>query len=150
MSDFSKVLFVTPVAFNRISGGGITFSNLFRGWPKRALATVHNDPEPTLDDVCAQYYVLGPEDLDLAPPFGWLRRRYRAVAGGGSGKERPAGLIARLKQLALSVLGDSFPERAELTPAHERWQLLASTTAVKRFSSRLTSPSTTHARAAIC
>lgn len=121
MNEFPRVLFVTPVAFNGISGGGITFTNLFRGWPKSALATIHNDPEPTLDNVCAHYYELGPAELDLAPPFDRLRRRYRAVAGDGSGKERPAGLIARLKQLALSVLGDSFPERAELTPALERW-----------------------------
>lgn len=127
MSDFSKVLFVTPVAFNRISGGGITFSNLFRGWPKSALATVHNDPEPTLDDVCERYYVLGPAELDLAPPYDRLRRHYRAAAtpeatATTDGKGAlPPGLASRLKQLALCLLGDSFPERAELTPALERW-----------------------------
>ena len=38
-----RILFVTSAAFNGITGGGITFSNLFRGWPQDRLFTVHND-----------------------------------------------------------------------------------------------------------
>ncbi|MDZ4253697.1 MAG: glycosyltransferase [Sulfuritalea sp.] len=125
MNDFPRVLFVTPVAFNRISGGGITFSSLFRGWPKEALATVHNDPQPTTDEVCERYFVLGAGELDFAPPFDHLRRRYRAASAvSASVPEAAAGRIgaaSRMKSMALRILGDSFPERARLTPELERW-----------------------------
>jgi glycosyltransferase involved in cell wall biosynthesis len=127
MNDFPRILFVTPVAFNCISGGGITFSNLFRGWPKSALATVHNDPEPTLDDVCSHYYVLGEAELDLAPPFNYLRRKYQAPTAlvGAPISDRVSGysfgLASRLKKLSFRVFGGSYPERAELTFELERW-----------------------------
>jgi len=124
MNNFPRVLFVTPVAFNRISGGGITFSNLFRGWPKDALATVHNDPEPTLDDVCDHYYLLGPLELDLASPFDRLRRSYRAATGApapGGGSSKLSGFVSRIKHLMLRLLGDSLPERANLTSQLEHW-----------------------------
>ena len=123
---YPRVLFVAPHAFNRITGGGITFSNLFRGWPQEALATVHNDPEPTTDDVCNRYYVLGERELDLAPPFNRLRRGYRATVGGAkdgsaAGVAAAPGLVSRVKALTLRLLGDSFPERACLTRELEAW-----------------------------
>lgn len=125
MNNFPRVLFVTPVAFNRVSGGGITFSSLFRGWPKPALATVHNDPEPTLDEVCERYFVLGAGELDFAPPFDHLRRRYRAASAVSASVSEAAagriGIASRMKSMALRILGDSFPERARLTPELERW-----------------------------
>ena len=120
MNDYPRVLFVTPVAFNRISGGGITFSSLFRGWPKEALATVHNDPQSTTDDVCERYFVLGAGELDFAPPLDHLRRLYRATSAvSASAPEAAASRIgdaSRMKSMALRILGDSFPERACLTP----------------------------------
>lgn len=42
--DATRVLFLTSSAFNKVTGGGITFSNLFVGWPIEAIATIHNDP----------------------------------------------------------------------------------------------------------
>jgi glycosyltransferase involved in cell wall biosynthesis len=123
MISYPRVLFVTPVAFNRISGGGVTFSNLFQGWPKHALATVHNDPETTLDDVCERYYVLGSKEIDLAVPFRYLRRGYRTTvkAPGSTGIGRRTSPFARLRSFVLRWFGDSFPERARLTPQLERW-----------------------------
>jgi len=123
MSAHPRVLFVTPHAFNALTGGGVTFSNLFRGWPKDRLATVHNDPVPTSDDVCAHYYRLGADEIDLAPPLAWarrLRRARRAAGDTGEGPQEPApdppsgGLLGGL-------LGDSIPQAARLTPALEDW-----------------------------
>ncbi len=83
-------------------------------------------PEPTCDDVCERYYA----ETRRADPrchstatLPWLPApRCNPEIALDEGASIPApGLVSRLKQLALRVLGDSFPERAELTPALERW-----------------------------
>ena len=58
--DYPKVL-VMGQPFNKLSGGGITISNLFAGWPKAKLAVVSSDNlRNGLDtSVCEQYYQLG-------------------------------------------------------------------------------------------
>lgn len=116
-----SVLFVTPCAFNTSNGGGVTFSNLFRGWPKDRLATVHCDTVPTSSDVCERYFVLGPEELRRRWPFNWLAR---AVGAGGPGQaaaeEAPtAGQASLPHRLKRRILGDGVPERARLSPRLE-------------------------------
>lgn len=54
-----RVLFLTPCAFNGVTGGGVTFSNLFRGWPKDRLACVTSDTVPVSREVCDRYFQLG-------------------------------------------------------------------------------------------
>jgi glycosyltransferase involved in cell wall biosynthesis len=121
MSEFPRVLFVTSAAFNHLTGGGVTFSNLFAGWPKDRLATVHNDAVPTTDDVCNRYYVLGRAEIDLVAPL----RIARVLRERGNGTAatrhdamlRPAGsggLIARIQ-------GDSAPQRVRLSARLERF-----------------------------
>lgn len=131
MTDYPKVLFMTPVAFNRVTGGGITFSALFRGWPKDRLATIHNDTEPTLMDVCEHYYVLGDEELNFSFPFNYLRRGAEAQevspAPAQNGPQSPVkpSLKSRILQSAkrafLSVMGDSIPQTATITPKLDAW-----------------------------
>jgi hypothetical protein len=123
MQSFPRVLFVTPVAFNPYTGGGATFSSLFTGWPKDRLATVHNDGDPTSDDICTTYYRLGTEELDFVEPFGWLRRRRRLSTEGISTLPDPATSpqASPLERVRQRVLQDSVPERARLTPELHRW-----------------------------
>ena len=123
-----KILFVTPHAFNQVTGGGITFSNLFRGWPGDRLAAVHNDPEPTTTDVCDHYYVLGSKELDLCFPFDRLRRSFPAVPSTKTNHQskstRPSFLVRFLglaKTVLLKITGSSLPERAQLTTKLEKW-----------------------------
>jgi glycosyltransferase involved in cell wall biosynthesis len=119
-----RVLYVTPHAFNKVTGGGITFTNLFTRWPQECIATVHNDPEPTTNEVCDRYYVLGPEELDYAPPFGLLRRRFGNRGGTGvpsANPRRRGRMPGAAKSALLGALGNSLPESARLTPALERW-----------------------------
>ncbi|WP_150288044.1 glycosyltransferase family 4 protein [Rhabdaerophilum calidifontis] len=139
-----RVLFVTPHAFNAVTGGGITFSALFRGWPEDRIATVHNDPEPTTGDVCRRYFVLGRDELDYAPPLPAIRRLLGRGAGGDGGPSGPTvgvnaaagggagggaeggaeggGRAGRwLRNAAIAALGDGFPERAVLTPRLAAW-----------------------------
>ena len=129
-SGYPRVLFVTSHAFNHLTGGGVTFSNLFQGWPRDRLATVHNDVVATADDVCDRYYVLGRRELDLAPPFDtlrdWARKgRYAPSSGGGAPQDasapstaQPGGLIRRI---GLGLLGNALPQRARLSPELVAW-----------------------------
>jgi glycosyltransferase involved in cell wall biosynthesis len=126
MISHPRLLFVTPHAFNHVTGGGVAFTNLFRGWPADRLATVHNDLQPVSEDVCRHYFALGEEEIGLAEPFAKLRRVLRRPRRGpssspaqslGSGFRKPAGL----RRLALAALGNALPERAVLTPRLERW-----------------------------
>jgi glycosyltransferase involved in cell wall biosynthesis len=120
MSHHPRILFVTPQAFNHVTGTGITFSNLFCGWPKDCLATVHNDAEPTADDVCARYFVLGAQEIDLFAPL----RPVRAVAKRrikDRGGEARAVASPLLSSIVARVQGDSAPQRVRLTAALERF-----------------------------
>jgi glycosyltransferase involved in cell wall biosynthesis len=121
--EFPRVLFVTPVAFNPHSGGGATFASLFQGWPKDRLATIHNDPALSPDDVCENYFVLGPDELDFIPPFNMLRRRgtkhrYQDTVAASAAPLPRRRWIEATREF---ILGDSIPERAQLTPRLARW-----------------------------
>lgn len=127
--DLPRTLFVTPHAFNHLTGGGITFSNLFRGWPQDRLATVHNDYIPTTDDVCRLYYRLGRAELDLwAPvrraanllgmaPVRDLAAPTAAMTSTPAGNA-PPGWARRIQGLLIDA---EMPRSARLTPALERW-----------------------------
>jgi hypothetical protein len=113
------------VAFNPYSGGGATFTSLFSGWPKDRLATIHNDRAPPSDDVCDNFFVLGPKELDFVPPFNSLRRHPANTAPLSDARERAdAKGTPRHHWLNAArelILGDSIPERAHLTPELARW-----------------------------
>lgn len=119
----ARVLFLTSAAFNKTTGGGITFSNLFAGWPREALATVHNDPVPVTDETCDQYYRLGEREIHR---WGWLRHiplgkpatDATVSAGGGA---RPGLAFRLLKAIKNLVFGDAIPEATQLSPELEAW-----------------------------
>lgn len=45
MSTFPKVLIISEFSFNRVSGGGILFTNLFEDFPVNNIALIHEDIE---------------------------------------------------------------------------------------------------------
>ncbi|MBI3706642.1 MAG: hypothetical protein HY246_03005 [Proteobacteria bacterium] len=110
-----RVLFITSAAFNRVTGGGITFGNLFRGWPADRLATVHNDMVPTTDDVCRLYYRLSRREIDR-----WPRRAHAAEmpVTGPAPAVAPPGLVRQLKTF---VIGNAWPDAGRLTPQLAEW-----------------------------
>jgi hypothetical protein len=65
-------------AFNNFSGGGITLSNLFKGWPIGNLAVVsypfmlHN----ASTNLCKDYYQIGSEELTWRLPFSLIKRKF--------------------------------------------------------------------------
>jgi glycosyltransferase involved in cell wall biosynthesis len=105
-----RLLFITPAAFNRITGGGITFTNLFAGWPRDRIATIHCDPVPPTDEVCERYYALSPRELRRFPP---VRSRIAGGAGGAATVARPRSLLAVTKDL---IFGNGLPEWGVVTP----------------------------------
>jgi glycosyltransferase involved in cell wall biosynthesis len=128
--DHPRVLFVTPHAFNHQTGGGVTFTNLFRGWPKAALATVHNDPIPTTDDVCDRYYCLGRAELDVWRPIrlaadamgiGGVRDVTTAPSSGASTSKSPAPPPGWMRRARAALGAGELPRQAALSPALEAW-----------------------------
>jgi glycosyltransferase involved in cell wall biosynthesis len=73
-----KVLILNQ-PFNNVSGGGITLSNLFKGWEKDKLAvaclgTLFNDK--TQLDICDKYYQLGQKEHVWKFPLSLMKRKY--------------------------------------------------------------------------
>src|SRR5690554_1224487 len=74
---YPKVL-IFGETFNRYSGGGVTLSNLFEGFPKENLAVISNylTIGNSSNEICDSYYMLGREnyksilqlDSFLSPP----------------------------------------------------------------------------------
>jgi len=112
LSAFPRLLFVTSAAFNRRTGGGITFGNLFAGWPKDRLATAHNDPEPTTSETCERYYRLGAQEIRRWGPLETV------APAAGSDPRRKTRLLRNAKAL---IFGNQLPDRGILSPALERW-----------------------------
>lgn len=117
MIDAPRLLFVTSSAFNHITGGGVTFSNLFRSWPPDRLAAAHSDTVPTTDDVCRLYYRLGPAELARWPG----RRRDDASTAAAEAATPPAGAPPLLRAVRTTLVGNAWPDRGRLSPALETW-----------------------------
>jgi hypothetical protein len=114
------VLFVTPAAFNRTTGGGITFGNLFAGWPKDALATAHNDPIPVTTETCERYFALGPDEIRR-----WGPLEHVAPASGSfglPGNESKRNLTHEVLRFGKAILfGNQLPDEGLLSPSLAAW-----------------------------
>ena len=62
---FPRVLVISPIRFNQQTGSGVTMSNLFRGWPRDAIAQIHSDDFTESDHtVCNRYLYLPPLPIE--------------------------------------------------------------------------------------
>lgn len=68
-AEFPRVLVLSSSVFNQRTGGGVTLSNLFRGWPADRIAAAHSDNEIPATDVCARYFRLSDAELGRAGLF---------------------------------------------------------------------------------
>ncbi len=66
--------------FNNRHGGGITLTNLFRGWPKDKIAVTDTGHmmHDIITDVCDTYYQLGSDEFKWLFPFNFLQKKYRS------------------------------------------------------------------------
>jgi glycosyltransferase involved in cell wall biosynthesis len=75
--NFPKIL-IFGAPFNNFSGGGITLSNLFRGWPKDKIActaTGHVLVDVSTD-VCDVFYRLGTDEQRWRFPLNFVQRSF--------------------------------------------------------------------------
>lgn len=75
--NYPKILIFSQT-FNRISGGGITLTNLFASWPKDRIAVVSYPfmLNHITTDICDTYYQLGFEELKWVFPFSLIKDRH--------------------------------------------------------------------------
>jgi glycosyltransferase involved in cell wall biosynthesis len=71
---FRKVLIISHQGFDMRSGGGITMSNLFRGWDKKHIALAGELKDNHEQEICENYYYLGPNECKHRFPFNFRRR----------------------------------------------------------------------------
>lgn len=76
MSSPKVLIFGQP--FNTFSGGGITLTNLFRGWAKEKIAVAYmgHGLYTVTTDVCGTYYQLGTEEYKWVFPFNLIQRQF--------------------------------------------------------------------------
>ena len=67
-------------SFNKNTGGGITLSNLFTGWPKDkiAVANIGHGMRDVDFSVCVNYYLLGEKEYKWVFPFNKLQRQFES------------------------------------------------------------------------
>lgn len=121
--DYPRVLFLTAAAFNKVTGGGVTFTNLFAGWPQDRIATVHNDTTPVSMDVCTQYYRLGVNEIHKRGLLRYLRPKLPTEGDSLSpGIAAPRITLRTMAMAAKTVFfGNAVPDVGRLTPELEAW-----------------------------
>jgi glycosyltransferase involved in cell wall biosynthesis len=74
---FRRIL-VFGQPFNNYSGGGITLTNLFKGWPKEKIAVTYlgHGLLNVTTDVCDIYYQLGKDEHKWKFPFSLFQREF--------------------------------------------------------------------------
>lgn len=96
MQNLPRVL-IFGQPFNSRYGGGITLSNLFRGWDydKLAVAATGHVMYHVTTDVCQTYYQLGVDEYRWSFPFNLIQRKFHSGLvrfdndqAGGPGKKK--------------------------------------------------------------
>jgi glycosyltransferase involved in cell wall biosynthesis len=112
-----RVLVVTSNNFNTVTGGGITLTNLFRGWASGRIANVHEDPTPPDYTACQNFYRLSTDEIPWVWPFALCQPKggTGALANGVPQGKRGAASLSRI------LLGDGIPRRVHLTDRFRSW-----------------------------
>jgi len=78
--DIFKRVLIFGQPFNDFSGGGITLTNLFKGWPKDkiAVAFLGHGLFNVTTEVCDSYYQLGQEEHKWLFPFNLVQRKFQS------------------------------------------------------------------------
>jgi glycosyltransferase involved in cell wall biosynthesis len=77
MNKYPRILIFGP-PFNNFTGGGITLSNLFKGWEKDciAVASTGHVLQGLATDVCDTYYLLGKNEQRWKFPLNLIQRSF--------------------------------------------------------------------------
>ena len=76
-SNYPKIL-IFGAPFNNFSGGGITLTNLFKGWPKDKIAcsSTGHVLQDVSTDVCDVFYLLGRDEQRWRFPFNLFQKSF--------------------------------------------------------------------------
>jgi glycosyltransferase involved in cell wall biosynthesis len=79
MTEFPRII-IFGQPFNNFSGGGITLTNLFKGWPKEKIAATYmgHGLINITTDVCDKYYQLGNEEHKWKFPLNLIQRKFHS------------------------------------------------------------------------
>lgn len=120
LPDLPRILVVTSNNFNLRGGGGITLTNLFRGWPADRIANVHEDATPPVRTVCTNFFRLTGDEVRWSWPLSVLESHV-------TGRERSEGTTAIAQgaadrnSLKRRIVSDGFPRSVTISPALQRW-----------------------------
>jgi hypothetical protein len=119
----ARLLLLTPESFNRVTGGGITHSNLFAGWPIDKIATIHSDCLPVAKDVCNHYYNLTDDEIHLWGVLKYLlpKKRSKRLQLYSRKLKGRRWVICILKYIKTMIFGDGILEKVHLTPELCAW-----------------------------
>lgn len=89
-NHYPKILIFGP-PFNSFSGGGITLTNLFKGWPKDRIAVTSTGHVlfKVSTDVCNIYYLLGNDEQRWIFPLNLLQRPFPSGLMSFEEEEKP-------------------------------------------------------------
>ncbi len=131
--EYPKVL-IFGQPFNDFSGGGITLTNLFKGWPRDRIAVTYlgHGLVSVTTDVCDTYYQLGQKEHKWRFPFSVIQKKFRsglktfeskAVNSTGLNKKGPRYFIVnKIFYPALEWLGlFHCVSRIELSGDFKKW-----------------------------
>lgn len=79
-TDFFPRVLIVGQSFDTLTGGGITMSNLFKGWPKDRLAAISDMKYYPNAEICNQYYRLGDQEYRYIRPLSKILK-HRRVSG---------------------------------------------------------------------
>lgn len=107
--DFPKVL-IFGQPFNDFSGGGITLSNLFRGWPKDKIAVtfIGHGLVSVTTDICDTYYQLGREEHRWIFPLNIFQRRFESGLKYFSADHKPVSYNRIQKGIRYKIINNYF------------------------------------------
>ena len=112
MNKIPKILFITPCAFSKETGGGITFTNLFKNWPIDKIATIHSDNKNLDYTICNNYYRLSSKEINY---FGLKTFKTESAIinlNENDLKKSTFNYLIKIKQL---FFGDALPNKGILS-----------------------------------
>lgn len=107
LDAYPRVL-VVGQPFDRTTGGGITLSNLFEGWPRERLAAVVVSDSDLTFDVCDHYYVLGTEEMTWSWPLSLVTRTETPPSRAGAAEASSTGAAVPAEDKAPSPARRAF------------------------------------------
>src|ERR1700733_2919069 len=115
--DLPRILIVTSNNFNLVTGGGITLTNLFKGWPADRIANLHEDPQPEDRSVCASFYRLTGKEIQPIWPFSLIMgsEDTGALVSSATSAANPLANVSKV------IFGDGVPRRAVLSAPLRDW-----------------------------